>query len=161
MNPALARAFDPYLIPMLLVGVIIVVMAVRHPRTTASDAAGTRSPLRLGSALQMALVFQLAFLLVGYAETQWGSTGIISTGVLVGIADSDALALAMSRAANGGADRVAAAAQATAAGVLATMLLKVILAAVLGSQEFRRRTTIALAGMSITFGAVAWWGLFR
>ena len=109
----------------------------------------------------MALVFQVAFFLVSYAQTRWGQTGIISTGVMVGIADSDALALAMSRAANGGADRVMAAAQATAAGVLATTLFKMILAAALGSSEFRRQTTISLLGISIAFGALAWWGLFR
>jgi uncharacterized membrane protein (DUF4010 family) len=160
LNPAVALALVPVFVPAILVALVRLALALRHPAVRADAEPDARSPLRLGSALQMALLFQAAMLLAGYARSALGSAGIMTTGVLVGIADADALAVSMSHVAEKSGD-VTLAAQAIVAGLIATTLFKMVLSAVLGSRAFRQRLILSLLAMSAATAATAWWVWLR
>jgi uncharacterized membrane protein (DUF4010 family) len=160
LNPALALTVLPYLLPAALTGIVAVALALRHPSPPAGDAPEARSPLRLRSALQMAVLFQVAMFVAAFARARLGSAGTMTTGVVVGVADADALAVAMSRVAEVTGD-IRVAAQAIVAGVIATTLFKLVLSAILGSPVFRRRVAPGLLVMSAAFGVAAWWGWLR
>ena len=160
LSPALALTLLPYLLPSAAVGIVLIVLALRQPSAPAGAAPDARSPLRLGSALQMALLFQVAMTVAAFARSALGSVGVMTTGILVGVVDADALAISMGHVANKTGD-IALAAQAIVAGVIATTLFKLALAAILGSPSFRRRSAPALLAMSVATAGAAWWGWIR
>ena len=145
----LALAVLPYMLPPLLVGILLLVVSLRRAPRGAPIPAGGVSPLRLVSALKMALVFQVAILAVAFAQARMGGTAVLSSAALVGVADMDALTIAMSRLADApGVVRIAA--HGIAIGALASTLFKIGLA-MLGSPAFRRR---AIGGLSAMGGAL-------
>jgi uncharacterized membrane protein (DUF4010 family) len=160
LNAELAGTLLPYLIASAAVGIVLLVLTFRHQSPPAGAAPEARSPLRLGSALQMALLFQAAMIVAGYARAALGSSGLMTTGVVLGIADADALAVSMSHVV-GRTGGVNSAAQAVVAGIIASTLFKLTIAAILGSPAFRRRTVAALLTMIAATAAAAWWGWLR
>ena len=160
LNPALALALLPCVVAATATGALIVMLGLRRSRPAAGTAPDGRSPLRLGSALRMALLFEAAMLVTGLARSILGSAGIMTTGVLVGIADADALAISMSHVADTSGD-VTLAAQAVVAGIIATTLFKLALATILGSPAFRLRAVRGLLAMAAAPAAAAWWVWLR
>ena len=145
LNPAVARALIPYLLPAFIVGLILVAIALRKPGTAAHPTKETGNPLRLGSAIQMAVLFQVALTASSIAAQYWGSRGVISSAVVLGLTDMDALTVSMNQLGST-ADMVSLAAQAIAIGVLTNTLFKATLATVVGRGRFR---WFVLAGLGV------------
>jgi uncharacterized membrane protein (DUF4010 family) len=155
LNPAVARALIPYMLPAFVVGAIIVAIALSRPATAALPNEESGNPLRLGSAIQMAVLFQIALTASSLAAQYFGSRGVISSAVALGLTDMDALTVSMNHLGKS-ADMVSLAARAIAIGVLTNTVFKASLAIVVGSGRFR---WIVLAGLGV-LGAASVLGLW-
>ena len=155
LNPSVALALIPYLLPPFVVGAICVGLALRRPVTAAPPPEATDNPLRLGSAIQMAVLFQVALTASTLAAGYWGRRGVISSAVVLGLTDMDALTVSMNHLGSS-AEMVALAAKAIAIGVVANTVFKASLATVVGGGRFR---WVALAGFAL-LGAASVLGLW-
>jgi uncharacterized membrane protein (DUF4010 family) len=145
LQPALAPRLVPYLLPPFLVGLAFVVTGLRG--TADADAPRPdegRSPLRLGSAILMAIGFQATLMLLDLARGRFGELGVLASASVLGLTDMDALTFSMTQLAAEPA-MLAVAAAAMAIGVLANTALKLGVALVVGTGEFRRRAGLGLA----------------
>lgn len=115
-----------------------------------------RNPLRLVSALQMALVIAVVFAVIDLARARWGGGGVVASSLVVGLADLDALTLSLSRQATD-PTLVTLAARGIGIGLLANTLAKLALAVAIGAAGFRRRVGIALGGVAAGIALVLWW----
>lgn len=180
LQPTLAVAALPVLGPVLLAGVGVLGAALLIDRrralnarsgavaatsteaedttTTQDEKPDTRSPLGLISALKLAIAFQLVLFAIAWVQRNAGTTGILTSAMLLGLTDMDALTVSMTRyAADASLVRVAAAA--IGVGVLANTALKLTLVLVLGSTHYRWRAAaglLALAAGSVV-GLVYGW----
>jgi uncharacterized membrane protein (DUF4010 family) len=150
----------PYLVPSGVVGAVLVVLALRHPwPAVAPDAHAERqSPLRLWSAIQLALAFQAAMMLLTVVSELWGTAGVLTSAAALGLTDVDALTVSMCRSvANGSAASLAA--QGITIGVLSNTLLKLGLALSLGSPRFRRAVVPGFLALTAAVGLGLWIGI--
>lgn len=122
----------------------------RKPRADAATQPELRNPLRLGAAIQMALVFQLAVSGIQFVRGHWGTTGVYATASVLGLTDVDALTMSMSRLDGGLAAELAA--SAIAVGILVNTALKLGLSIVLGGTVFRRVAVPGLMGLGVVTG---------
>lgn len=160
LNPAVTLALVPYLLPPLLVGAAMVAWSLARPSPAPADAAPPalpRNPLRLWTAIQMALAFQLVLYAVAFVRQTWGTQGVLATAAALGLTDMDALTLSMSRLGPAAAAALLGA-RAIAVGVLANTLLKLSLTLVLGSPRFRRVASAGLVLIAVAVGAGLWLG---
>jgi uncharacterized membrane protein (DUF4010 family) len=154
LNPDVAlRVGGMFVLPALCGAGIVWAGFSRVRQTKSPDSATTESPLRLRSAIKMALAFQVSLTAISIVS-RWGTAGIFPTAAALGLTDVDALTVSMSKADGGISTEVAA--QAIAVGVIANTLLKLTLSVVLGAGRFRR---IAAGGLAIlalaTLGGLA------
>jgi uncharacterized membrane protein (DUF4010 family) len=149
LNPAVALSLIPYLLPPFVVGAITVVVALRRPVTGAAPPEDTGNPLRLGSAIQMAALFQIALTASMLAARYWGNRGVISSAIVLGLTDMDALTVSMNQIASS-TRMVTLAAQAIAIGIIANTVFKATLATVVGRGGFR---WLVLAGLALLTAA--------
>ncbi|HEY8793707.1 MAG TPA: MgtC/SapB family protein [Gemmatimonadaceae bacterium] len=148
LNPAVALALLPLLIPALVLGAIaLALMWRRHPKQVPSTPGAPANPLQLWTAIRMAIAFQIALSLIAIVRTHVDSSGLYATGAALGLTDVDALTFAMTRA--GGDITAAVAARAIAIGILANTTLKMVACLLLGRARFRRLATIGLAGLAL------------
>jgi len=149
LNPVVAVRLAPYLAAPAVVGATFAAYALlRTTPAGAHDPGPDRSPLRLASAIQMALAFQLVLLVVPYAEQLWGTSGVLGSAAILGLTDMDALTFAMARV--GAAEGAAAlAARAIAIGILSNTLLKLAVTLVLGTATLRRTASAGLAALAL------------
>jgi uncharacterized membrane protein (DUF4010 family) len=157
LNPALAPAAALGLWPMLAAGVLLLLFGHRKfknekPKQRVME---SKNPLRLGSAVLMAIGFQLVLLLLNLLQERFGDLGVYASAALAGLTDMDALTFAMSRLAQ---DRslVTVAALALVIGVIVNTLFKTALALVLGSPAYRRFTGFGLLLVAAA-GGVGFW----
>lgn len=157
LNPAVALALAPYLVAPLLVGIGFVVVAVLRDAPTGPYEAAieTRSPLRLRSAVLMAVAFQAALMGLDLVRRTWGAPGVLASAAALGLTDVDALTLSMSRMGDAPA-AVPLAAQAIMVGIIANTVLKLALSATMGSAAFRARAAAGLAGLALATGIGLW-----
>ena len=155
LSPPVAAALVWFLVPPVLIGVGFVVVALRRRTIGSSPEAmePSRSPLQLGSAMKMAVAFQVALMAVVFVQQVWGATGVLTTAAFLGLTDMDALTLSMSRLGQQG--EVSLAARAIAVGILSNTGLKLGLAAS-GSPDYRR---VGVAGL-LALGAGSALGLW-
>jgi uncharacterized membrane protein (DUF4010 family) len=148
LSPAVAGELAPYVVPPLVVGALFVVWSIRRsPPGPASRTSPEASPLRLVSAIQMAVAFQVALLLIPAIQSTWGSAGVLGSAAVLGLTDMDALTYSMSRLGSGGDAPLAA--RAIAVGLLANTALKLILVLSLGSPTFRRAAAPGLLALGV------------
>jgi uncharacterized membrane protein (DUF4010 family) len=146
LNPAVGGRVWPYLLLPLAAGLGIVA-DMRRWGIGATGAPLPGNPLRLGAAIQMALVFQAVLYAVEWVRRWFGSSGVLLSAAGLGLTDVDALTYAMTRFPADGAG-TATAAQALGVGVLANTLLKLALVLVIGRGVFRRIAGFGLAGLA-------------
>lgn len=157
INPAVSLAAAPYLLPALVVGAGIIAFAITRPRggegrggKQSSEHAGAgepQNPLGLSAAIKMALGFQVALLAVPFVQKLWGSAGVLSSAVFVGLVDMDALAVSMARLGTDPAS-AALAARAIAVGAVASVLFKLAVILVVGSRALRLRAGLGLVALA-------------
>ena len=156
LSPPVAGELAPYVLPPFLVGCLFVAWPLLRGRLgPASPAAPDASPLRLLSAIEMVVGFQLVLLLIPAIQGIWGSAGVLGSAAVLGLTDVDALTYSMARLGAAGAAPLAA--QAIAVGILANTALKLMLVLSLGSPAFRRAAAPGL----LALGAAVAMGLFR
>jgi len=106
------------------------------------------SPLRLWSAVGLALLLQGALMALALVQDRFGTPGVVPLGALLGLTNMDALPVAMARLAPP-AEMAHLAATAITAGLLTNTLLKLGLALGLGGKRFRQLAGAALAALGV------------
>lgn len=154
LAPAVGQAALPFLLPPALVGVVILAAAFRRTGGGAGKAEADKSPLHVLASARMAVLFWLALIGIEYLEQQWGSTGVYTSAVLLGLTDMDALTVAMARLAGGPAPALVAA-KGVAIGVISNTLFKAGLGVTLGSPAFRSRLLLGMLALGVAVG-VGW-----
>lgn len=132
-----------------IVGAVIILLGWRY-RKPAMDRPvpdELRNPLRLGAAIQMALVFQIAVAMIAYVRAHWGTTGVFATASVLGLTDVDALTMSMSRL--DAAAPASVAATAIAVGILANTIMKLGICITLGGRQFRRIAATGLVWLGV------------
>jgi len=150
IDPHVALVLLPYLAPLALAGVLTLILAMRRG-ASASDANHNEedgSPLRLRSAIRMAVFFQLAISALTLMRQWLGDVGFTASAVVLGLTDVDALTVSMTRAAEG-PDLLGIAAQSIIVGVLSNTIFKTGVAALVGRGTFRRYAMSGLIGIAI------------
>lgn len=156
LDLALAEAALNSYAPMLLLSLAVIAVVLRRPGTpTSAEQADTRSPLRLGSAMRMALVLQGVLIAVPLAQQTWGVTGVLASAAILGMTSTYALVVAMTTLTPDPAGR-ALAMQALAVGVTTGMAFKLMVGLAAGSGAFRLR----LAPGLLLLGAAAVLGYY-
>jgi uncharacterized membrane protein (DUF4010 family) len=156
LNAEVARALLPFLVPPLVVGVLLLLVAVARRWEPEHEAKGTevaRNPLRLTSAIKMALAFQSSLMLISYVSSTIGASGVLASAALLGLTDTDALTLSMNRLGTS-PDMVRLAARAIGIGVLGNSALKTGLVIGLGAGRYRQLAVAGLGALAAT-GAIA------
>lgn len=157
LNRSLAIASAWYLGPPFIVGLLIVMTGLRRP-TQSDGVEPPDNPLQIGSALQMAALFQIVLILVELARRRWGNLGVIVSSAVLGLTDVDALTLSMASAAHSQVP-VELAARGLAIGILSNTLLKAGLAVFVGVEQFRWLVSGGLLILAAALGvslAVHW-----
>ena len=149
LNSTVAPLLIPYLAAPAIVAVLVLVWYRSPPKQ--GEEIQQRNPLQLGSALQMAALFQAVLLVVHFARETWGTSGVLASAGVLGLTDVDALTMSMSREV---ATTLSPAIAATgiAVGVLANTIMKLGLAVVLGNRTFK---LIAGGALALMFVALA------
>ena len=148
LNTPLARGALPLLVVPLFVGLAALLVSYRSLKAEAVTAAEPRNPLRLTSAIAMAIAFQAVLYLMAWVRPTFGAEGVLLSSALVGLTDADALTFSMATL---GRDPAAlpVAAQALGVGTLANTLFKLALAMFLGRGTFRIAAGLGLAALAL------------
>ncbi len=157
LSTAVAQAALPFLVPPVMVGAIILLLAFRrrHEGGTPEGAAAVeRSPLHVAASIRMALLFWVALLAIGAVQARFGTTGVYTSAVLLGLTDMDALTVAMARL-GGSGTAASIAAMGVAVGLISNTVFKLTLGLVLGSAGYRRWLLVGLGALGGAVG-VGW-----
>ena len=157
LDAAVGRALLPYLVPVLLVGLAVLILVfLRRKRDVSRDAPEPpRNPLALWTAIRMAVAFQVVLLLVPVVREAWGATGVLASAAVLGFTDVDAMTFAMTQLAGGG-EAAALGAQGIAVGILSNTVLKLVIALALGRGEFRKIAAAGLVALGLASGVGLW-----
>jgi uncharacterized membrane protein (DUF4010 family) len=156
LSPSVALAGLRFMIPPVILGVGIVVWSFRKPTGGAGGFTVGRSPLQVFSSIKMAGAFLGALLAIDWLQGVWGTTGIYTSAILLGLTDMDALTVAMTRL--GGTDGPDLAARGIAVGVISNTVFKTTVAVILGNPAFRLRVAVGLGvlGAAVGVGFLGW-----
>ncbi len=154
LSPAVAQAALPFMLPPALVGFGIVAVSFSRTERGSGKQDADRSPLRVVASAKMAGLFWVALVTIGYLESRWGSAGVYSSAILLGLTDMDALTVAMARLGSGDA-LAQVAARGVAIGVISNTAFKLALGLTVGSPDFRRRLGLGLGLLGALVG-VGW-----
>ena len=160
LNRDLARDATGYLALPLLVGLVIGGWVVwRRPSAAPEqvEADDEANPLRLGTAIRMAIGFQFVLLALPEVERLWGRSGVLSSAVLLGITDIDALTVSMVELGRTSGETTLAA-LGIGVGVVASACFKTGIAFLVGSREYRLRAGLGLLALALVAGLSVWLG---
>jgi len=156
LNPDVAAALLPYVVPAGLLGAAVVALAWRSGDKWEDGsevlapvswlAPDEKNPLRLWVAIRLAVIFQLAIMAITYARNVWAVKGLYGTAVLLGLTDVDALTVSMSTPSTEILPSIAA--RAIATGILANTIVKLAISAAVGSARYRVIAGGALLAMA-------------
>lgn len=136
----LGSALAVPLCSLFLIGVLV---ALRRFRALRGDGergvADLGSPVELGRALALALLFAGMLLLARAAQASLGSNGLLMAGLLGGLVDVDAVAMTAARLHGQGLAGTEAAAAAFLLATAANLVVKGGIVAVVGGRELARR----------------------
>ena len=158
LNPGLGGVLIIGLLPSLLLGVAVMALLYRTQsgQVDETDPPAPDNPLQLGSAIRMALAFQVVMLALDFAASRYGAGGLYGSAAVLGLTDMDALTFSMSRLDASEVPSIVAA-RAILIGLGTNTLLKLGAATALGSASFRRVAGLGLAALAIATGVG--WGL--
>ncbi len=159
LNADVAVALIPYLAPPFVVGATVLawVLFTQPAEPEGESAAALGSPLNLRAALQLALAFQIAIVAIRLAQEHFGQVGVLTSAVLLGLTDMDALTFSMARPGDAVAG-VPLAAKAIAVGMLSNTALKWSLAMALGQPMLRRVAGFGLFALGLASAVGLWLG---
>ncbi len=164
LNAEVARALAPALVlPVAATAVAIAFAWFRKPQGDGAPRL-PENPLRLGSAIQMALLFQVVLWLLGALRERLGAAGLVASSALLGLTDMDALTFSLTELAGRAAPEGSlaaltptAAARGLLVGMLANTVFKATVAVALGASAFRLRVVAALAVIGALFAIGLFW----
>ena len=156
LNADVAVKLLPLIVPAALIGAAVIAFAWRSEEVPAVAAeqpmswlsGDEKNPLRLGVAIRLAVIFQLAMMAITFARQTWAVKGLYSTAVVLGLTDVDALTVSMSTPSSELLASVAA--RAIAAGILANTMVKLGISVVVGSPRYRLVAGSILVAMGAT-----------
>jgi len=151
LNPSVSLQLLKFLLPALLLGALMVARDWRNAKAHDGPVLSPGNPLRLGMAIRMAALFQIAMVAVDWMRTNWNVEGLYATSAALGLTDVDALTVAMSAPEKTLAPELAA--RAIAVGILANTAMKSTVAATLGAKGFRLATVIPLLLLGVAIVA--------
>ena len=159
LNPVVALQLMPFLVPAGLIGAAVVVVAWKFdapaqkldgPSPVAWLTGDDKNPLRLGMAIRLAVIFQLAMIAITFARETWAVKGLYSSAVVLGLTDVDALTVSMSTSSS---QILPLAARAIAAGILANTVVKMGISVAIGSPRYRLIAGSVLLAMGAAIAA--------
>ncbi len=159
LNTDLGLKLLPYWIPPALTGALITYIGLKRKSTPTEATAAPENPLAVGSALQMAALFQMVLFGINLMRNWFGQAGLLWSGAVLGLTDVDALTISMSRSAEKVED-VATAALAIAIGCLTNSFFKLGVALVIGRGKFRQMAAAIFAALIFAAGVGIAWGQF-
>ncbi len=152
LNPSLAVVLLPWLVAPALAAAAIVGWGLRGATPATTSPATSANPLRIGAALQMAVLFQAVMYAVAEAQARFGHQGLFLSAAALGLTDVDALTVTMARSAAARAG-LETAARAIVVGVLANTALKAAIALAIGRGAFRLVTGLGLVTLGVIIAA--------
>jgi uncharacterized membrane protein (DUF4010 family) len=159
LNPKLGLALIPYWLIPALAGTAISILGLRSHDKSIESGPIPGNPLALGSALQMATLFQLVLFAITAIQRYWGQSGLIFSGAILGLTDVDALTISMTKSAQN-PENIPIAATAIAVGCLANSLFKLGIALALGRGAFRARVAAGFLALIVAAMASFGWGIW-
>jgi len=151
LNAPVGLALLPRVLPPLLLGAVSFGLGLRAARAepaVGGPSSGGENPLRLGSAIRMAVAFQLMLLAMGALRERASDAGVVASAVVLGLADMDALTFAFARPGSGPADPDVAA-TGIAVGILSNTCFKLGALLLLADPATRRRGGLALGLLAL------------
>ena len=151
LAPALPRHLIPMFIAPFLIAVVLTIWGMRTKTSGPTHAPHGENPLEFGSALKMALLFQLVLIGLAFVRGTFGTSGIYGSAAVLGLTDVDALTLSMAKSAHAGTD-ISVVVNAITIGILANTLVKTTITLALGRGKFRLWAGAGLATLAIALG---------
>jgi uncharacterized membrane protein (DUF4010 family) len=157
LNAALLPSAALALAPVFAAGALLIVIGRRHLAGGTPEAAAPphQNPLRLWSAIRMAVAFQIILSVLSLLGESPGERGVFLSAGIAGLTDMDALTFGMNKIA-GDSSLISVAARALTIGVVVNTVFKTGLAAVLGSPAYRRMAVPGLLALAAA-GALGFW----
>lgn len=158
LQPSLVGALLPFFLPPVAVGALAMGLGLRRAERSSEAAPPvSRNPLNLGSAIALAAIFQAVLMLMAFVGERFGRAGILATAAMVGVTDTDAVALSMCHLA-ATPELITLAATAVTVAVLANTLLKLGVVLTVGVGAYRRQTGLWLAMLAAAVTLGLWFG---
>jgi uncharacterized membrane protein (DUF4010 family) len=136
LNRLVLPELAAYLLLPCLAALIALAVSWRTVRGIDGPPGTVRNPLQLSDALGMAVLFQAVVYAVYYMRSWVGDVGLMASGFVVGLTDTDALTLSMTRSV-GQEVTIELASRAIALGIIANSLMKAGIAIAIGSRRFK------------------------
>jgi uncharacterized membrane protein (DUF4010 family) len=157
LNPALLPRTALGLAPTLLTGVLLLILAWKHlvGGTPKKPPPPPSNPLRLRSAIVMAVSFQLVLVLLEALSKRFGNSGVLASAAVLGLTDMDALTYGMNRLAES-PPSIGIAALAITLGVTVNGVAKAFVSGVFGASAYRRLALPGILLLAAAGGAGFW-----
>jgi uncharacterized membrane protein (DUF4010 family) len=150
LAPSVALESLRFMIPPVVVGLLLLAWSFRKTSGGAGGFTAGRSPLQVFSSIKMAGAFLGALLAIDWLTGIWGTTGVYTSAILLGLTDMDALTVAMTRL--GATESAELAARGIAVGVISNTAFKTAVAVILGNPAFRIRVALGLGVLAAAVG---------
>lgn len=157
IHPPLAMTVIIPLVAMLITGLLFVFVVQRGGLTEKAAVHPSfeiTNPLKLSTAIKFGLLFALVLIVVEYAQTLFGSSGVYLASLLTGLTDVDAIALSVARLADDAQLTYDVAGAAVLIAALMNTISKGAISYFSGSTELRRPVIRAFLFM-ILAGAIS------
>jgi uncharacterized membrane protein (DUF4010 family) len=152
LEPRLAAALWPAFVAPFALAILLMWTGLRGRPADQAKPDADRNPLQIGSALQMAALFQVVLWAVAFAESRFGTQGLFGSAAVLGLADVDALTVSMARMTTTGAVVADAAARAVVIGIGVNTIVKLGIATAVGRGRFRPLAAVGLTLIAIALG---------
>ncbi len=149
--PLALRVLIP-LAAMLVAGLVFVFFVQKSPETDQPSVFpefNITNPLKLSTAIKFGILFAIVLVIVEYAQTFLGSSGVYLASILTGLTDVDAITLSVTRLATNAQLSLDVAGAAVIIAVLMNTFSKGAITYFSGSPELRRPVFRALALMIV------------
>lgn len=151
LAPAVPLQLAPLFVAPFLIATALTLWGMRTMGAGPAQPPHGDNPLQFGAALQMALLFQIVLLGLGFIKGAFGASGLYGSAAVLGLTDVDALTLSMAKSAQSGTP-IQIVVTAIAIGILANTLVKLSLVLFIGRGRFRLLTGAGLGALAVALG---------
>ena len=157
---ALAPALGVRMLAPLLAAALVLLLAGlrcwRRRGSAGGEAAGDIPPFELSTALGFGIYLALVTVIVELARERLGTTGLVGSAFVAGLADLDAVTISLAHAHAAGAAPAGAAVLAIGAALLSNMATKAVMARSAGGPAFGRAIAAGYAAAAFVGVGMAW-----